>query len=132
MKRDINLEEMLDYVAVEEAPNDLIYKWKAEVELQKEKKRFYVLLLRTSTAFSLVLAGFWYCFAVFREGLIGYDLLDKIRAFFLGISPAAASSTASLNYYIFGACIFSVMLATITLFWYYQGKKLRYARIRYW
>ncbi len=131
MKRDIKLEEILDYVAVEKAPENLIYKWKAEVELQKERKRFYVLLLRTSIGFSLVLAGFWYCFAVFREGLIGYDLLDKIRAFFLEISPVAASSTTSLNYYIIGAGIFSVMLATITLFWYYQGKKLRYVRIRY-
>lgn len=131
MKRDIKLEEIMDYVAVEEAPDNLIYKWKAKLELQKERKRFHVLLLRTSIGFSLLLAGFWYCFAVFRQGLIGYALLDKIRAFFLQISPVAASSTTSLNYYIIGAGIFSVMLATIMLFWYYQVKKLKYAPIRY-
>lgn len=131
MKRDINLEEMLDHIAIEEAPIELICKWKIEVQLQKERKRFYVLLLRTSTVFSLVLAGLWYCFAVLKNGLIGYYLLDKIRAFFLEISPVAASSTASLNYYIFGAGIFSIMLATISLFWYYQGKRLRHARIRF-
>jgi hypothetical protein len=131
MKRDINLEEILDYIAVEKAPDDLIYKWKAEVELKKERKKFHVLLLRTSIAFSLVLAGFWYCFAVFRGGLIGYDLLDKIRAFFLGISPVAASSITSLSYYIFGTCIFSIALASISLFWYYKGKRLKYARISY-
>ncbi len=132
MKRDIKLKEILDYIAVEKAPDDLIYKWKAEVELQKERKRFYVLLLRASIAFSFVLAGFWYCFAVFREGLIGYDLLDKIRAFFLRISPVAASSITSLNYYIIGAGIFSITIAAISLLWFYQGKKLRYARIRNW
>jgi hypothetical protein len=135
MKKDVNIEEMLDYVAVEKAPDDLIYKWKVEVELQKERKRFYVLLLRTSTVFSLVLAGFWYCFAVLKNGLIGYDLLDKIRTFFLEMSPIAASSTssiASLNYYIFGAGIFSMLLAAGSLFWFYQGKKIRYATIRSW
>lgn len=131
MKKNLKIEEILDYVAVEKAPNDLIYKWKAQVELQKEKKLFHLLLLRTSIVFSLVLAGSWYCFAVFRKGLIGYDLLDKIRAFFLEMSPVAASSVASLNYYIIGAGIFSIILAAISLFWYYQVKKLRYARIKW-
>jgi hypothetical protein len=130
MKKNINLEEILDSIAVEEAPDDLIYKWKAEVELQKERKKFHVLLLRTSTVFSLVLAGSWYCFAGLKDGLIGYYLLDKIRAFFLEISPVAASSTASLNYYIFGAGIFSIMLAAISLFWFYQEKKPGYAIAR--
>jgi hypothetical protein len=131
MKKDIKIEKMLDYIAIEEAPRELIYKWRVEVELQKERKRFYVLLFRTSVVFTLVLAGFWYCLAVFRKGLIGYYLLDKIRAFFLEMSPIAASSITSLNYYILGAGIFSITLAAISLFWFYQGKKLRYARIRY-
>jgi hypothetical protein len=131
MKKDIKIEKMLDYIAIEEAPRELIYKWRAEVELQKERKRFYVLLFRTSVVFPLVLAGFWYCLAVFRKGLIGYYLLDKIRAFFLEMSPIAASSITSLNYYILGAGIFSITLAAISLFWFYKGKKLRYARIRY-
>jgi hypothetical protein len=131
MKKDIKIEKMLDYIAIEEAPRELIYKWRVEVELQKERKRFYVLLFRTSVVFPLVLAGFWYCLAVFRKGLIGYYLLDKIRAFFLEMSPIAASSITSLNYYILGAGIFSITLAAISLFWFYQGKKLRYARIRY-
>ncbi len=131
MRKNINIDEILDFIAVEKASDDLIYKWKAELQLKKERKRFYLLLLKTSTVFSLVLAGFWYCFAVLKDGTIGYYLLDKIRAFFLEMSPVAASSTMSLNYYIFGAGIFSIMLATISLFWYYQIKKPRYARITY-
>jgi hypothetical protein len=135
MKRDVNIEEVLDYIAIEKAPEELIYKWRAEVQLQKERKRFYVLLLRTSIVFPLVLAGFWYCFAVFREGLIGYYLLDKIREFFLEISPLAASSTSStvsLNYYIIGTGIFSIFIAAVSLFWFYQGKKFKYSVIRSW
>ena len=134
MKRDINLEEILDYVAIEEAPDNLIYKWKAEVELQKERKRFFVILFRPSIVFPLVLAGFWYYFALFKRTLFEYSLADKLRSFLQEISPVVADSTstiASSNYYIIGAGIFSIMIAAISLFWFYQGKKLRYARIRY-
>ena len=134
MKRDIKIEEMLDYIAIEEAPKELIYKWKAEVQLQKERMKFYAVLLRPSIVFPLVLAGFWYYFAIFKKALFEYYLLDKLRSFSQEISPVVASSTSSLassNYYIIGAGIFSIMLAAISLFWFYQGKKLRYARIRY-
>lgn len=135
MKRDIKIEEMLDYIAIEEAPKELIYKWKAEVELQKGRKRFYVLLLRPSIVFPLVLSGFWYYFAMFKKELFEYYLVDRLRSLLQEISPMFASSTstiASSNYYIIGAGIFSIMLAAISLFWFYQGNKLRYAEVRNW
>ncbi len=135
MKRDIKIEEMLDYIAIEEAPKELIYKWKVEVELQKERKRFYVLLLRPSIVFPLVLSGFWYYFAMFKKELFEYYLVDRLRSLLQEISPMFASSTstiASSNYYIIGAGIFSIMLAAISLFWFYQGNKLRYAEVRNW
>lgn len=135
MKKNINLEEMLDYIAVEEAPVELIYKWKMEVQLQKERKRFFAVLLRPSIVFPIVLAGFWYYFAMFKKELFEYYLLDKLRSFLQQISPVVASSTSSLassNYYIVGSGIFSVLLAAISLFWFYQGKKLRYSVIRNW
>ena len=132
MKKDMNLEKMLDYIAIEEAPTDLIYKWKVNVELQKEKKNFYLLLLRPSVVFPIVLVGFWYYFAVFKKDLFEYYLVDGFRSLFQYINPIFASSTysiASSNYYIIGAIIFSVLLATISLFWFYQGKKHSYAPI---
>lgn len=135
MKRDIKIEEILDYIAVEEAPKELIYKWRAEVELQKERKRFYVVLLRPSIVFPLVLAGTWYYFAVFKRALFEYYLIDKLRSLFHEISPVvadSASTIASSNYYIIGAGIFSIMLAAISLFWYYQGKKFRYSKVKIW
>lgn len=133
MRKDINLEKMLDHIAIEEAPANLIYKWKKEVELQKEKKKFYVLSLRPSIVFPLVLAGFWYCFAIFKKELFEYYLIDRLRPLLQEISPIFASSTysiASSNYYIITAVIFSVLLATISLFWFYQGKKYNYAVVK--
>lgn len=133
MKRNVNLEEILDYIAVEEAPSKLIYRWKAEVQLQKERKKFYTVLLRPSVVFPLVLAGFWYYFAVFRKELFEYYLLDKLRSFFTEIIPVFANSTyniASSYYYIIGAGIFSILFAAVSLFWFYQGKKLKYSVIR--
>ncbi len=135
MKRDIKIEEILDYVAVEKAPDYLIHKWKAEVELQKERKRFFAALLRPSIVFPLALAGLWYYFAMFKKELFEYYLVDKLRSLFQEISPVVADSTstiASSNYYIIGAGIFSITLAAISLYWFYQGKKLKYARIRNW
>jgi hypothetical protein len=135
MKRDIKIEEILDYVAVEKAPDYLIHKWKAEVELQKERKRFFVLFFRPSIVFPLVLAGFWFYFTMFKRELFEYYLVDKLRSLLQEISPVVADSTstiASSNYYIIGAGIFSITLAAISLFWFYQGKKLKYARIRNW
>ena len=135
MKRDINLEEILDYIAVEKAPDYLIHKWKAEVELQKERKRFFAVFFRPSIVFPLVLAGFWYYFAVFKKELFEYYLVDKLRSLFQEISPVVADSTttiASSNYYIIGVGIFSIALAAIYLFWFYQGKKLRYSVVRNW
>ncbi len=135
MKRDIKIEEMLDYIAIEEAPKELTYKWRAEVELQKERKRFYVVLLRPSIVFPLVFAGLWYYFVIFKKALFEYYLLDRLRSLFQEISPVFESSTTSIassNYYIIGAGIFSIMLATISLFWFYQGKKLKYAIVRIW
>ena len=38
MKKDVKIEEILNHIAIEEAPKELIYKWKAEVQLQKERK----------------------------------------------------------------------------------------------
>ncbi len=133
MKRDVNLEKILDYIAIEEAPVELIYKWKAEVGLQKEKQRFYVLLLRPSIVIPLVLAGFWYYFALFKGELFKYYLVDRLHSLLQEISPMFASSTSSIassNYYIIGAGIFSVLLAAISLFWFYQGKKFNYAVVR--
>ena len=135
MKRDVKIEEMLDYIAIEEAPKELIYKWKADVQLQKERKRFYAVLLRPSVVFPLILAGFWYYFITFKKELFEYYLLDRLRSLSMEISPVVASSTSSIassSYYIIGAGIFSILLAAISLFWFYQGKKLGYARIRYW
>ncbi len=135
MKKNINLEEMLNYIAIEEAPKELIYKWKAEVQLQRGRKKFYTVLLRPSVVFSLVLAGFWYYFAVFKKELFEYYLLDKFSSFLQQISPVVASSASSLassNYYIIGAGIFSMLLAAVSLFWFYQGKKPKYSVIRNW
>ena len=135
MKKDVKIEEMLDYIAIEEAPKELIYKWKAEVQLQKERKLFYTVLLRPSVVFPLVFAGFWYYFITFKKELFEYYLLDRLRSLSMEISPVLASSTSSIassNYYIIGAGIFSIMLAAISLFWFYQGKKLRYSIVRNW
>jgi hypothetical protein len=135
MKRDLKIEEMLDHIAIEEAPMELIYKWKAEVGLQKERKRFYVLLLRPSIVFPLVLAGFWYYFIMFKKDLFEYYLVDSLRSLSMEISPVVASSTSSIassNYYIIGAGIFSIILAAISLLWFYQGKKLKYSIVRNW
>ena len=135
MKRDVKIEEMLDYIAIEEAPKELIYKWKAEVQLQKERKPFYTVLLRPSVVFPLVFAGFWYYFITFKKELFEYYLLDRLRSLSMEISPVVASSTSSIassSYYIIGAGIFSILLAAISLFWFYQGKKLRYTTVRNW
>jgi len=135
MKRDVNFDEILNHIAIEEAPKELIYKWKAEVQLQKERKRFYAVLLRPSIVFPLVFAGFWYYFAVFKKELFEYFLSDKLSSFFQEISPVVASSTssfASSDYYIIGASIFSILLAAVSLFWFCQGKKLKYAIVRNW
>jgi len=133
MKKEINLDEILSQIAIEKAPEDLIFKWKAEVELQKERKTFPSVLLRPSIVFPLLFAGFWYYFFTFKRELFEYYLIDKVRSFLLAISPAVTDSTSTLvssNYYIIGAGVFSIMLAAISLFWFYQGKKLRYVWIR--
>ena len=134
MKKNINVEEILDYVAVEKAPDDLIHKWKSEVALQKGKKRFFsVLLLRPSVVIPVMFAGLWYYFAVFKKELFEYYLLDKIRAFLLEISPVASDSInniASSNYHIIAAGIFSVFISGAFLFLYYQESKLKYSKIR--
>jgi hypothetical protein len=135
MKKDINLEKMLDYIAVEEAPVELICKWKLDVGLQKERKKFYASLLRPSIVFPLVLAGLWYYFVIFKEKLFEYHLADRLRTLLQEINPMLVSYTSSIassNYYIIGAGIFSVFLAGISLFWFYRGKKLKYAWIRNW
>jgi hypothetical protein len=133
MKKDINLDEILNSIAIEKAPEDLIYKWKVEVRLQKERKPVVLMLLRPSIVFPLLFAGFWYYIAVFKKELFEYYILDKMRSFFLALSPVLSDSTSTItasNYYLIGAGIFSVMLATISLFWFYQGKKLGYSRVR--
>jgi hypothetical protein len=135
MKKHLNLEEILDYIAIEEAPRELIYRWKAEVQLKKERKKIYTLLLRPSVVLPLVLAGFWYYFVVFRKELLEYYLSDKLYSFLREASSVVTSSVysfASSNYYIIGASIFSIFLATISLFWFYQGKKLKYLVIKNW
>ncbi len=133
MKKEINLDEILSQIAIEKAPEELILKWKVGVELQKERKTFSSLLLRPSIVFPLVFAGFWYYLFTFKRELFEYYLIDKVRSFLLAISPVVTDSTSTLvssNYYIIGAGIFSIMLAAISLFWFYQGKKLRYVWIR--
>jgi Gpi18-like mannosyltransferase len=135
MKKGINIEEILNYVAIEKAPDDLIYKWKAEVALQKERKSFSSVLLRPSIVIPLIFAGFWYYFIVFRKELFDLYLLDKIRAFFLEVSPVASDSIntiASSNYYIIAAGIFSVFIAAVSLFWFFRESKLRYSKIKIW
>ena len=134
MKKEINIERVLDKIAIEEAPGNLIYKWKVEVQLQKDRKRFYVELLRPSIVLPFILAGFWYYFAMFKKELFEYYLVDRLGSLFQEISPIFVSSTssfASSYYYLVGAAIFSMALAAISLFWFYQGKKVSYARIRY-
>jgi hypothetical protein len=135
MKKNLNLEEILDYIAVEEAPRELIYRWKTEVQLRKERKRFFAVLLRPSIVFPLLLSGFWYYLTVFKKELFEYYLTDRLRSFFMEVIPFLANSTyniASSYYYIIGAGIFSVFLAAVSLFWFYQGKRLRYSIIRNW
>ena len=134
MKKEIDLEKILNHIAVEEAPTELIYKWKEEVGLQKERKRFYILLLRPSIVTPFILAGFWYYFAIFKKELFEYYLVDWFGILLREINPMLVSYTsaiASSNYFIIGACIFSVFIASISLFWFYQGKKFGYARVRY-
>ena len=70
MKKDININEILDYIAVEKAPDNLIFKWKAEVALQKERKSIFSVLLRPSIVLPIIFAGFWYYVAVFRKELL--------------------------------------------------------------
>lgn len=135
MKKDININEILDYIAVEKAPDNLIFKWKAEVALQKERKSIFSVLLRPSIVLPIIFAGFWYYVAVFRKELLEYYLLDKIRAFFLEVSPVASDSIntiASSNYYIVAAGIFSIFIAAVSLLWFYKEKNLRYSRIGIW
>jgi len=135
MKNNINLDDILDYVAVEKAPYDLIFKWKAEIVLQKERKSFFALFLRPSVLASLVFAGLWYYFAIFKKTLFEYDFLDKIRSLLLEISPVAADyiyTVVSSNYYIIGVGVFSIVLAVVSLLWFYQGKKPGYSIVRNW
>jgi len=135
MKNNINLDDILDYIVVEKAPDDLIFKWKAEVVLQKERKPFFVLFLRPSVLASLVFAGLWYYFAIFKKTLFVYGFLDKIRSLLLEISPIAADyiyTVVSSNYYIIGVSIFSVLLAVVSLLWFYQGKRPWYSIVRNW
>lgn len=133
MKKNINLDEMLNSIAVEEAPENLIYKWKAEVRLQKEKKSIPALLLQPSIIIPLVFAGLWYYLVFFRKELFEYYFLDNLRSILPEISLVISDSTSTLassTYYIIGAGIFSIIIATISLFWFYQRKKLRYSIVR--
>lgn len=135
MKKDINIEEILDYIAIEESPDNLIYKWKAEIALQKERKSFFSVLLRPSIVIPLIFVGFWYYFAVFGKELFEYYFVDKVSAFFLEISPVLSDSIntiASSNYYIIAAGIFSVFIAAVSLFWFFREEKLKYSRMRIW
>ncbi len=135
MKNNINLDDILDYIAVEKAPDDLIFKWKAELGLKKEKKPFFILFLRPSVLASLVFAGLWYYFAIFKKTLFEYGFLDKTRSLLLEISPAATcylSAVMSSNYYIIGVGIFSVVLAFVSLLWFYQGRRSWYSIVRNW
>lgn len=135
MKKNINIEEILDNIAIEKAPEDLIYKWKVEVVLQKERKRFFSMLFRPAVIFPIILVGLWYYFVIFRTEQFEYYLMDKVRLFLLKISPAFANSLSAIvcsNYYIIGVGIFSVFLAAVSLFWFYQGKKLRCSKVRIW
>jgi hypothetical protein len=135
MKRNVNLDDILDYIAVENAPDDLIYKWKAELALQKERRTFFSLFLRPSIVVSLIFVGLWYYFVIFKETLVGYDFLDKTRSLVVEITPAVANYISAVvfsNYYIIGASIFSLFLAAVSVFWFYQGGKLRYSIMRNW
>jgi hypothetical protein len=135
MKKEINLDEILNQIAIEKAPENLILKWKAEVALQKERRSFFSVLLRPSIVLPVIFAGFWYYFAFFRKELLEYYLLDKIRAFILEISPVASDSIntiASSNYYIVTAGVFSIFIAAVSLLWFYKEKSLRYSRIGIW
>lgn len=136
MKKNINLDDILDYIAVEKAPEDLIYKWKTELEIQKEKKTLFAVFLRPSIVFSLIFAGLWYYFFIFNKAIFKYNFVAKARSLLVEISPAAAgdsiSAVVSSNYYIIGVSIFSLMLAAVSLFWFYQGRKLRYSIVRNW
>ena len=135
MKKNINLDDILDYIAVEKAPDDLIYKWKAEVALKKERRTFFALFLRPSIAFSLVFAGLWYYFFIFSKALFKYDFVGKTRSLLVEISPASAdyiSAVVSSDYYIISAAIFSVVLAGASLLWFYQVRRPGYSIVRNW
>ncbi len=135
MKKEINLDEILNQIAIEKAPEDLILKWKAEIELQKERKTLSLVLLRPSIVFPLLFAGFWYCFFTFKKELFEYYLLDKLNYLFGELNMIASNATSSMFSsfsYIVGMGVFSILFATFSLFWFYQGKKLRYSRIRVW
>jgi hypothetical protein len=132
MKKGLNLEQILDYIAVEEAPRRLIYKWKEEVQLQKEKKRFYSVFLKPSFVFTFILSGFWSYLGVFKRELFVYFILNKFTPFLQEIGSSVVSfiySFASSNYYIIGVGIFCIFIAAISLFWFYTGKKWRYSNI---
>jgi hypothetical protein len=135
MKKNVNLDDILDYIAVEKAPDGLIYKWKAELEIQKERKTILSVFFRPSIVISIIFAGLWYYFVILKETLIEYNFLDKTRSLLAEISPAAADHIPALvssNYYIIGAAIFSVLLAGASLLWFYQVRKPGYSVVRNW
>ena len=135
MKKNINLDDILDYIAVEKAPDALIYKWKAEIEIQKERRAVWAVLLRPSIVFSLIIAGLWYYFIIFKEMFMEHGFLDKMRSVLVEIKPAVAdsiSAAVSSNYYIIGVSIFSVLLAAVSLLWYYRSKRSGYSILRNW
>jgi len=125
MKKNINLDNILDYIAVEKVPDDLIDKWKAEIAIQKERRTVWSVLLRPSIVFSIIIAGLWYYFIVFKETFMEYGFLDKARSVSFEISPAVSS-----NYYIISVSIFSVLVAAVSLLWFYQGKRSGYSIVR--
>jgi hypothetical protein len=135
MKKNINLDNILDYIAVEKVPDDLIDKWKAEIAIQKERRTVWSVLLRPSIVFSIIIAGLWYYFIVFKETFMEYGFLDKACSVSFEISPAVADSitaAVSSNYYIISVSIFSVLVAAVSLLWFYQGKRSGYSIVRNW
>ena len=81
MKKDINLDEILDNIVVKKAPDDLIYRWKAEVSLRKRKHLFFSVLSSPSVLIALVFACVWYCFLIIKPYLYDYNLFSKIFSF---------------------------------------------------
>ncbi len=120
----MKLDEILNSIAIEEAPKGLVYRWKLRVGLEKElvgRKLLYPYII-----LPFILAGVWCYLMIFQKNLFSYYLTDRFPWLLDRILFFLSKITYSLNFQIWTIAL-SFLVALLSLTWY-LGRELGWRR----